>query len=255
MTGTRNSFVWYELMTSDVASAKAFYANVVGWTTQDVPMPGMNYTLLRVGDTQVGGLMQLPAEACAAGMRSGWVGYVGVDDADSAAAQVKRLGGRVLGEPRDIPGVGRFAMVTDPLGAAINLFKPNQPGERAASSAPGHIGWHELHTTDWPKALGFYTDLLGWLKGDGVDMGPMGTYQLFNIGGVPSGAMFNDPTVKVAPFWLYYFNVEDIDDASKRVTDGGGKIVRGAHQVPGGNWIVQATDLQGAAFALLGTKK
>jgi len=83
----------------------------------------------------------------------------------------------------------------------------------------------------------------------------MGTYQLFNVGGVPSGAMFNDPAVKIAPFWLYYFNVEDIDDAAKRVIDGGGKIVRGAHQVPGGNWIVHATDPQGATFAMLGSKK
>jgi uncharacterized protein len=255
MAGARNSFVWYELMTSDVASAKAFYAYVVGWTTQDMAMPGMTYTLLRVGDTQVGGLMPLPPEACTAGMRSCWIGYVGIDDADSAAAQVKRLGGKILGEPRDIPGVGRFAMVIDPMGAAFNLFKPNQPGERAASSAPGHIGWHELHTTDWPKALEFYTDVLGWQIGDGVDMGPMGTYQLFSVGDVPSGAMFNDPTVKAAPFWLYYFNVENIDDAAKRVTDGGGEIVRGAHQVPGGNWIVHATDRQGAAFALLGPKK
>jgi uncharacterized protein len=255
MAGARNSFVWYELMTSDVASAKTFYAKVVGWTTQDMPMPGMTYTLLQVGDTQVGGLMPLPSEARTAGMRSCWVAYVGMDDVDIAAAQVKRSGGKILGEPRDIPGVGRFAMVADPMGAAFNLFKPNQPGERAASSAPGHIGWHELHTTDWPKALEFYTDLLGWLKGDAVDMGPMGTYQLFNVGGVPAGAMFNDPTVKAAPFWLYYFNVEDIDDAAKRVTDGGGTIVRGAHQVPGGNWIVQATDPQGAAFALLGSKK
>ena len=224
-------------------------------TPQDMPIPGMTYTLLCVGETQVGGLMPLPSEAYAAGMRSCWIGYVGIDDADSATAQVGRLGGKILGEPRDIPGVGRFAMVTDPQGAAFNLFKPNQPGERAASSAPGHIGWHELHTTDWPKALGFYVDLLGWLKGDSVDRGPMGTYQLFNVGGVPAGAMFNDPTVKAAPYWMYYFNVADIDDAANRVTDSGGKIVRGVHQVPGGNWIVQATDPQGAAFALLGSKK
>jgi predicted enzyme related to lactoylglutathione lyase len=255
MAGTRNSFVWYELMTSDAVSAKAFYADVVGWSTQDVPMPGMTYTLLRVGDTQVGGLMPLPSEASAAGMRPCWIGYIGIDDADSAAVGVKRLGGRILGEPRDIPGVGRFAMATDPQGAAFNLFKPTQSGERAASSAPGHIGWHELHTTDWPKALRFYSELLGWVKGDSMDMGPMGTYQLFNVGEVPAGAMFNDSERKAAPIWLYYFNVGDIDDAAKRVTDGGGKIVRSAHQVPGGNWIVHASDPQGATFALLGSKK
>ena len=130
MAGTQNPFVWYELMSSDVAVAKSFYATVLGWNTLDMPMPGMTYTLLQMGPTQVAGLMPLPTEAGAAGMRSCWVGYVGVDDADSAAAKVKKLGGRVLGEPRDIPGIGRFAMVADPQGAAFNLFKANQPGER-----------------------------------------------------------------------------------------------------------------------------
>jgi hypothetical protein len=60
MALTQSSFVWYELMTSDVAAAKAFYAGVVGWTTEDMPMPGMTYTLLRMGASQVGGLMALP---------------------------------------------------------------------------------------------------------------------------------------------------------------------------------------------------
>jgi len=255
MAGTQNPFVWYELMSSDVAVAKSFYATVLGWNTLDMPMPGMTYTLLQMGPTQVAGLMPLPTEAGAAGMRSCWVGYVGVDDADSAAAKVKKLGGRVLGEPRDIPGIGRFAMVADPQGAAFNLFKANQPGERAASNEPGHVGWHELHTSDWQKAYEFYSALFGWSKGDGVNMGPMGTYQLFNIGDVSSGGMFNDPEAKPAPFWRYYFNVGDIDAAAKRVGDSGGRILRGPDEVPGGNWVVHAADPQGATFALHGPKK
>jgi predicted enzyme related to lactoylglutathione lyase len=258
MAGAQNSFVWYELMSSDAAAAKAFYANVVGWNTQDMPMPGMTYTLLRAGDTQVGGLMALPKEARDSGMKPCWVGYVGVDDADSAAAKVKRLGGRILGVPTDIPNVGRFAMVTDPQGAAFNLFKPAQApaqaGQRDVSNEPGHVGWHELHTTDSPKAFEFYTEMFGWLKGDGMDMGPMGTYQLFTIGGTPVGAMFNSPAAQAARYWLFYFNVGDIDAAGKRVTDGGGKIMHGPQQVPGGGWIIQASDPQGAAFALFGSR-
>jgi len=148
MAGTQSPFVWCELMTSDVAAAKAFYVKVVGWSTQDVPMPGMTYTLLRVGDTQIGGLMALPKEASAAGMKPCWVGYVEVDDADTAAAKVKRLGGKILAAPMDIPNVGRFATVTDPQGAAFNLFKPAQSGQRVVSNEAGHIGWHELHTTE-----------------------------------------------------------------------------------------------------------
>jgi uncharacterized protein len=255
MAGAKSPFVWYELLTSDVAAAKGFYSQVVGWNTQDMPMPGMTYTLLRIGETQIGGLMALPTEASDGGMKPAWVGYVGVDDVDGAAAKVKQLGGRIHGVPTDIPNVGRFAMVADPQGAAFNIFKPGQAGQRLVSSEPGHVGWHELHTSDWSKALAFYADMFGWLKGDSVDMGPMGTYQLFKAGDTAIGGMFNSPAATVARFWLYYFNVADIDAAGKRVADGGGKIMQGPTQVPGGGWIIQAADPQGASFALVGPKK
>jgi len=88
-----------------------------------------------------------------------------------------------------------------------------------------------------------------------MDMGPMGTYQLFTIGGAAVGGMFNSPAAQMARFWLYYFNVSDIDAAGKRVSDGGGKITQGPQQVPGGGWIIQASDPQGAAFALHGSRK
>jgi hypothetical protein len=86
-------------------------------------------------------------------------------------------------------------------------------------------------------------------------MGPIGTYQLFTIGGMAMGGMFNSAAAQATRFWLYYFNVADIDAAAKRVSDGRGKIIHGPQQVPGGGWIVQAADPQGAAFALLGSKK
>ena len=112
----------------------------------------------------------------------------------------------MVGAQSDIPNVGRFAMLTDPQGAAFNLFKPAQAGE------------------------------------------------LFKIGGTPMGAMFNNSVAQAARFWLYYFNVGNIDDAAKRVGDRGGKIMFGPQQAPGGGWIVQAADPQGAAFALLGKR-
>jgi len=255
MAGAQSSFVWYELMSSDVAAAKTFYTKVVGWKMEDMPMPGMTYTILRAGDTQVGGMMTIPKDAAAAGMKPGWVSYIGVDDVDAAASKVRSLGGKIYVAPADIPNVGRFAVAADPQGAMFNLFKPSQPGERIASSEPGHVSWHELHTNDWPKAFEFYSAMFGWLKGDGMDMGAVGTYQLFTIDGMAMGGMFNSPAAQAARFWLYYFNVGDIDAAAKRVGDGGGKIIHGPQQVPGGGWIVQAADPQGAAFALLGSKK
>lgn len=253
MTAKQSSFVWYELLSTDVAAAKAFYGKVVGWDMQDVPVPGMTYTLLFVGTAQVGGMMSIPPDAT--GLKPFWASYIEVDDCDGAASKVQRLGGKIHRPPTDIPNIGRFAAVADPQGAMFNLFKPLQSGQRSVSNSPGQVGWHELHAQDWQKAFSFYSEMFNWQKGESVDMGPLGTYQLFRINGVPSGGIFNSPAAAAARFWLLYFSVTEIDAAAKRVTEAGGKIMNGPHQVPGGNWIVQASDPQGASFALVSQQK
>jgi predicted enzyme related to lactoylglutathione lyase len=87
-----------------------------------------------------------------------------------------------------------------------------------------------------------------------MDMGPMGTYLLFNAGGDAIGGMMNDPAFK-RPMWLYYFNVDDIEAAQARVQAAGGSVLNGPHEVPGGSWVIQAQDPQGAKFALVGPRK
>ena len=82
----------------------------------------------------------------------------------------------------------------------------------------------------------------------------MGVYQLFSPGRLPIGCIFNKPPMIPIPFWLYYFSAPDIDAAAARVTAGGGQIVMGPIEVPGGAWIIQGRDPQGAMFALVGQR-
>jgi uncharacterized protein len=79
----------------------------------------------------------------------------------------------------------------------------------------------------------------------------MGTYQGFSVGGKTIGGMLTKPPTLPLPFWLYYFNTDDVQAAAKRVEAGGGQILYGPTGVPGGAWIVHCTDPQGAIFALL----
>jgi predicted enzyme related to lactoylglutathione lyase len=58
-----------------------------------------------------------------------------------------------------------------------------------------------------------------------------------------------------APHWLYYINIEGADAAAARVTAAGGKVLNGPHEVPGGQWVVQALDPQGAMFGLVAPAK
>lgn len=250
-------FVWYELMTSDLAAAERFYGDVVGWTAKDSGMPGLRYTIFEAGSDGIAGAMTLPPEAAAQGARPGWIGYVRVSDVDAFARRVGDAGGRVHKAPEDIPGVGRFAVVADPHGAAFCLFKEAQAMERAAvpPGTEGHIGWHELHAGDGPAAFAFYADLFGWTKGHALPMGDLGVYQLFAAGGPDIGGIMTKMAVTPHPFWLYYVNVDAIDAAAARVTAGGGQILTGPMEVPGPMWVVHCLDPQGVIFAMVAPKR
>jgi predicted enzyme related to lactoylglutathione lyase len=249
------NFVWYELMTSDSEAAEGFYSHVVGWGAQDAGHPSMKYTLLKVGEAPVAGMMTTP-EGCDTGVESMWSGYIAVDDVDQFASRVKGAGGKITVEPQDIPEVGRFAVAADPQGAPFTLFKPSMQdrGDNPKPPAQGTVGWHELQSTDWEKAFTFYSGLFGWTKGDAMDMGPSGTYQIIERDGQMFGAMMNRSEVSLPVMWRYYFCVDDITAAEGRVKDKGGQVLFGPVEVPGGQWILHSRDPQGVWFALLGPK-
>ncbi len=237
MGNSGGRFVWYELATTDIEAAKAFYTGVLGWGTGDASMPGSVYTLFTAGDAPVAGLMKLPADAIRAGATPQWTGYVGVDDVDAAAGQVEKLGGIVRIPPMDLPNVSRFSVIADPEMVTLVLV-------------PGRVVWHELLASDLERAFAFYRNLLGWKKTD-VHTGSMGTYQQFSDGTETVGGIFARPEMPLLSQWLYYFKVAGIDEAAKRVQAGGGQILYGPVSVPGGARMVHCTDPQGALFALI----
>ena len=251
MVSSRGRFVWYELTTTDADAAKVFYADVVGWGLRDASMPGVVYTLFTAGEDPVAGLMGLPAEAQKMGAQPCWTGYVGVDDVDAATDRLKRLGGAVYVPPTDVPGVSRFSVVADPQAATLALVRWLNPGQEqtAALTSPGHVGWHELSAVDWEQAFAFYGELFGWQKVH-ADFGGIGAYLLFSAAGQTIGGMSTKPSTVPMPFWLYYFNVGDVDAAAERVKAGGGKILEGPIEARGGNRIARCADPQGAMFAL-----
>jgi len=253
MGDSHGRFVWYELMTTDLEAANAFYGEVVGWRTREASMPGSRYTLFTAGDVSAAGLIDLPQDAQMHGAAPQWVGYVSVDDVDAAAHHVKELDGTVYVPPTDIADVSRFSVVADPQMATFILVKWRDAGRQLLiqSGALGHVGWHELLTIDWERAFAFYREIFGWQKA-AADAGPTGTYLQFSAEGQTIGGMFNKPATAPASFWLYYFNVADIGAALDRVRAGRGKILEGPNEIPGGGRVARCTDPQGAMFALIG---
>ena len=117
---THGAFSWNELITSDPAAAKTFYTQLFGWTTEDMPMGPMTYTVIKNGDQSIGGIMDKPPQA-PPGMPSMWGGYVTVDNVDAMAKKVVELGGKILAT-HDIPEVGRFIVIQDPQGAMVSAI-------------------------------------------------------------------------------------------------------------------------------------
>jgi predicted enzyme related to lactoylglutathione lyase len=257
MSPPPSTFIWYELLTTDVAGAASFYAAVAGWAAQDSGAPGMDYRILSIDGSGVGGLMAIPPAAASAGMPPQWLGYLGVADVDASLAAIVADGGSVQMPAMDIPGVGRIAMAADPQGAPFYVMTPLGTGVSTVflPGQPGHRGWNELRSSDWEAAFAFYTKQFGWGRSAALDMGPIGTYLLFNAGGEEAiGGMMTLPDLP-RPFWLSYINVDEIVAAKRRVEAAGGTVLAGPHEVPGGLWVVQARDPQGAMFALVGPKQ
>ena len=252
-----DTFIWYELMTSDLEAALDFYRDVVGWRTEDhanSDLSGFRYAILSAGERGVGGAMQLTDAMREGGARPGWIGYIGVPDTDAKAREIAADGGRIMMEPGDIPGVGRFALVADPGGAPFYLLTPT-PGQEDQGSAdresPGHVAWHELYTAQGEEAaFAFYARHFGWETVGTMDMGPMGQYRLVGTEGGAFGAMMNKPEQIPVSLWGFYFAVDGIDAAVQRIEAARGQVTMDPHEVPDGSWIVQARDPQGAAFAL-----
>jgi hypothetical protein len=242
-------FAWYELLTSDPMAAIAFYTEVVGWKTQ--PWEQGGYTMWVGSQGPLGGVTPLPEQAKQMGAPPYWQANVEVANLDHSVELVKELGGKVL-VVETVPSVGRFAVIADPQGAVIALFKPETSMASHDVNEAGEFSWHELYTTDHEAAFEFYHQVVGWERQGEFDMGPMGKYVLWGREGKQLGGMMTKPAeMKMPAAWMYYVTTTDLDGALQRAKSMGAKVMRGPMDVPGGQRIVQLLDPQGAAFALV----
>jgi len=250
-------FFWYDVMTTDTRAAAGFYGEVLGWGVQKADAEGKEYSIFTVNGQGVAGLMPIPEDAARHGACPAWMGYIAVDDVDAAAEQLKREGGTVHKGPVTVPGIIRFAVVSDPQGAGFMIARglSRETPPPIPAGVPGTIGWRELYAGEGQSAFAFYEKMFGWTRADAHDMGEMGVYQLFATGAEPAGGIMTKPPAVPRPCWGYYFNVSAVDAGADRVKAAGGKVINGPMEVPGPMYIIQCTDPQGAYFALVAPKR
>jgi predicted enzyme related to lactoylglutathione lyase len=223
-------FTWHELMTTDAAKAATFYGALLGWKVEEVPMGPMGtYRLFLQGDQRVGGAMAAPP-----GTPSNWLAYVGADNPDATCAQIRELGGKILVPPTDVPGMVRFAVAMDTLGAAFGVLKGLGAGANdPLPEGPPRIGtfcWDELHTTDQAAAGKFYGAIFGW-TGKVAPEDPM-KYWHWMHAGKDIGGMMNLMRPNVPPNWAAYIAVSDVDASCRKAKELGARIAMEPMDIP-----------------------
>lgn len=221
---THGRFVWRDLLATNVEAARRFYGELFGWTTKEFSGPSPYFTV-HAGEKMVGGIMPTGKSAAS---QSYWMSYVSVGDVDACAERATSAGGKIFNGPRDIPGVGRFAIIGDPNGAVSAAFKSANGDPKGGMPSVGEFCWESLQTPNPQGDVAFYKKVYGWSEA---------TFDGNITLGVGEGMM--NQVVSVAPTqggmpanWTTYVAVSGLAAARDRVKKLGGSILMEAIPVP-----------------------
>ncbi|NNE43468.1 MAG: VOC family protein, partial [Gemmatimonadetes bacterium] len=233
----------------DLAKSVEFYSELFGWTVQEEggDNDGLAYRRIASGDHEIGGFIELDAE----GVPSHWIGYVTVDDVDSACGRARKLGGKTPVPGTDIPNVGRFAVVSHPGGSYVSPFAPHELEITVpeAETIPGRFCWNQLMSKDPDAAAEYYQGVFGWTVTE-QDLGG-GKYWLFRSGDAPAAGMMSiNPQEKYPDFWMPYVEVHDVNETCKEVAELGGQIMVEPSDVPDLARIAVTADPTGAILGI-----
>jgi predicted enzyme related to lactoylglutathione lyase len=248
-------FVWYDLLTTDRKQAAAFYEKLFGWTITEQHYEGFGtYLMISAGKVGIGGLVPIKP---AGPIPPHWAAYVSHPDPDAACRRAKELGGQVLKEGTDIPGVGRFAAISDGSTAYLMPFRfdGDQPPEEEGLPGVGLFCWNELMTDDVEKARDFYTGIFGW-DTSRMDMSPTEPYHMFMRGSTQVAGLMKRPgSMPAPPSWLYYVHVEDVDRSFAKAKELGAGVCVEPTNIPNIGRFAVLLDPTKAAFAIFSASR
>ena len=256
---------WFDLGTPDPEAAKAFYADLLGWTYQDNPMEvdgqPNTYSMAMVdGETAAAifGQTQVMVDAAPGESHASvhWSVYFTVNDVEASTAKVSELGGTVIVEPFDVepmPGmvVGRMSVLQDPGGAFASLWQPVSHIGSSIKMEEGAVHWVECLSGNRDATVKFYTELFGSTS---MQMPGMENYMIMMVGEEASCGIMDMPDEVASkgapPHWVLYFQVADVDAAIATAEKNGATIVNPAFDAPGIGRMGHIMDPQGAFLAL-----
>jgi predicted enzyme related to lactoylglutathione lyase len=242
---------WNELHTKDRDKAEAFYNTLFGWTSTPVEMgPEYTYHLLNRADNGEwfgGAHQQGPDET---DQPTYWLVSLGTDDVDKATAKATELGATVIVEPADIPGTGRFAILSDPQGAVFGMLTYSDGGTAPDTGlAPGCIVWHELVSSD-PEASGnFYSAVFGFEVAQEQMDDLKAT--VFKQGDEMFGNILPKPSPEAPDAWVIYIEVQNAQETADLAKKSGGSVIVKPMPLPPIGTVAWLADPTGAVFGII----
>ncbi|WP_270888750.1 VOC family protein [Pedococcus sp. 5OH_020] len=242
---------WVDLMVDDVQQAREFYEALFGWEFQQgAPESGGYLTATKDGGAAAG----LGAKPEGQGdVPTMWTTYLESQDAEATTSAVTAAGGQVVVPVMDVMGLGRMAVATDPTGAVFGIWQSQTMTGAAVANQDGAYCWNELHTRDYEGSKEFYAAVFGY-RYDQMGDGESFAYSTFTAPGQQASCGgINDDTKMPGehpPYWLVWFQADDVDSSTARATELGGSVMMGPDDTPFGRMtIVRAP--QGEVFGLI----
>jgi predicted enzyme related to lactoylglutathione lyase len=245
------SFCWFELATNDPASAKDFYRQLFGWTSDELSGdPGRAHTIFRHQGRDVAALAALDVRQRAAGLPPHWLIYAAVANVDASAIEAQNLGGTLTTAPIDVAQAGRMAVITDPTGGRLALWEARKHIGAEVTNEQNSPCWFELQTHNVERARAFYGGLFGWSAR--VTTEPSQYTELVQHGISIGGMVEMDLRWgNVLPTWAMYFAVENCAETAKTAVAIGGKVIVPPTQIGKTMKFSMFSDPQGAPFSVL----
>ncbi|WP_338674374.1 VOC family protein [Streptomyces sp. SCSIO 30461] len=243
--------IWADAMFSDVEGAKAFYAEVLGWTFGESSSEYGNYTQAYANGKAVAAVVPpMPGQEG----QSQWCLYLASPDAAATAEKIRRNGGTVLMEPMRIGDFGTMCLAQDPGGVTFGVWQSGtHTGFEATAEQPGSFCWAEILTREPEKADAFFPTVFGYgvktMQDDRID------YRIYGLGGdtpeLGRMKMTDEEFPPEVPAYIQvYFTVPDCDAAVAKAQKLGGRLVFGPTSMPFGRFAA-LVDPQGAAVAVI----
>jgi predicted enzyme related to lactoylglutathione lyase len=234
---------WIDYGAADIAAAKAFYSEVLGWTYEggDDPQYGGYLTCQTKGRAAAGmAPQQDPNDP------PKWMTYFAADDLDATAKRITEAGGTLLFEPMDVGPMGRMVIARDPQGHPFGVWQGGEHTGARIYNEPGSLVWNEAAVDDPRAAQEFYSAVFGFTF---EEFPGMDGYHVFKTDERPLGGLSaHQPGTPKG--WITSFSVASTDDAVAAAEKAGGKITSPAQDASFGRF-ASIEDPWGAPFSVM----